>query len=65
MQNITNIFARLWNDEDGAPATEYALLIAFIAIAAAIGMSLLGDGLAAIFTNIGNAIGAINIAPLT
>lgn len=64
MQNITNIFARLWNDEDGAPATEYALLIAFIAIAAAVGMALLGTGLANIFTNIGNALGGISIAPL-
>ncbi|MCZ6844468.1 MAG: Flp family type IVb pilin [Alphaproteobacteria bacterium] len=47
---------RLRKDKSGAVATEYAFLIAFIAIVAAIGMSLLGQNLAAFFNAIGTAL---------
>ena len=47
---------RLRKDESGAVATEYAFLIAFIAIVAAIGMSLLGANLSAFFNDIGAAL---------
>jgi Flp pilus assembly pilin Flp len=47
---------RLVKSETGAVATEYAFLIAFIAIVAATGMTLLGDNLAAFFTDIGTAL---------
>ncbi len=47
---------RLRNDKSGAVATEYAFLIAFIAIVAAIGMSLLGANLSAFFNDIGAAL---------
>ena len=47
---------RLRKDKSGAVATEYAFLIAFIAIVAAIGMVLLGDNLSAFFNDIGVAL---------
>ncbi len=47
---------RLKKDKSGAVATEYAFLIAFIAIVAAIGMVLLGQNLSAFFLAIGEAL---------
>ncbi len=47
---------RLRKDETGAVATEYAFLIAFIAIVAATGMTLLGENLSAFFNDIGSAL---------
>ena len=47
---------RLRKDETGAVATEYAFLIAFIAIVAATGMTLLGENLSAFFNDIGLAL---------
>ncbi len=47
---------RLRKDKSGAVATEYAILIAFIAIVAAIGMSLLGQYLSAFFNAMGVAV---------
>ena len=47
---------RLRKDKSGAVATEYAFLIAFIAIVAAIGMVLLGQNLSAFFNAIGLAL---------
>ena len=47
---------RLRKDKSGAVATEYAFLIAFIAIVAAIGMVLLGENLSAFFNDIGVAL---------
>ena len=47
---------RLRKDKSGAVATEYAFLIAFIAIVAAIGMTLLGTNLSAFFNAIGLAL---------
>ncbi len=47
---------RLRKDKSGAVATEYAFLIAFIAIVAAIGMVLLGQNLSAFFLAIGEAL---------
>jgi Flp pilus assembly pilin Flp len=48
---------RLAKSKSGAVATEYAFLIAFIAIVAAIGMVLLGNNLSAFFNDIGLALG--------
>ena len=48
---------RLCSDKSGAVATEYAFLVAFIAIVAALGMVLLGQNLSTFFTNIGEALG--------
>ena len=61
MTKLKNFLSRLCMDEEGAVATEYALLIVFIALLAAVGMILLGQGLAGLFTGIGSAL---NSAPL-
>ncbi|MDA0341278.1 MAG: Flp family type IVb pilin [Proteobacteria bacterium] len=53
---IQTLALRLRNDKSGAVATEYAFLIAFIAIVAATGMTLLGDNLSKFFTDIGVAL---------
>ena len=55
---------RLRKDNSGAVATEYAFLIAFIAIVAAAGMGLLGNNLSSFFDDIGQALeGAGNAIP--
>ncbi len=53
---IQSLALRLRKDESGAVATEYAFLIAFIAIVAATGMTLLGENLSAFFNDIGLAL---------
>ncbi len=53
---LQSLALRLRKDESGAVATEYAFLIAFIAIVAATGMTLLGENLSAFFNDIGTAL---------
>ena len=53
---LQTLALRLRNDKSGAVATEYAFLIAFIAIVAAIGMTLLGTNLSVFFNDIGVAL---------
>ena len=53
---LQSLALRLRKDESGAVATEYAFLIAFIAIVAATGMTLLGENLSAFFNDIGVAL---------
>ncbi len=53
---LQNMALRLRKDESGAVATEYAFLIAFIAIVAATGMTLLGENLSLFFNAIGLAL---------
>ncbi len=53
---LQSLALRLRKDKSGAVATEYAFLIAFISIVAAIGMVLLGDNLSAFFNDIGVAL---------
>lgn len=53
------IYLRLrqfWKDNLGAVATEYAFVIAFISIVAAMGMTLLGNNLSGFYTTIGSAL---------
>ena len=50
------LLLRLAKSKSGAVATEYAFLIAFISIVAAIGMVLLGDNLSEFFNDIGVAL---------
>jgi pilus assembly protein Flp/PilA len=58
------LFRRLRKDESGAPATEYALLAAFIAIVMAAGAFTLGNGLNNMFGAMGSGIEAIDLTPL-
>jgi Flp pilus assembly pilin Flp len=53
---LQSLAFRLRKDKSGAVATEYAFLIAFIAIVAALGMVLLGENLSAFFNDIGAAL---------
>ena len=53
---LQSLTLRLRKDDSGAVATEYAFLIAFIAIVAATGMTLLGENLSAFFNDIGLAL---------
>jgi len=61
---VMTLLSRLRRDEEGAPAVEYALLVALIAIVAAVGMGILGGGLSAIFGDIGNALQNVQVNPL-
>ncbi len=53
---LQSMVLRLARGKSGAVATEYAFLIAFISIVAAIGMVLLGNNLSAFFNDIGLAL---------
>lgn len=53
---IKTAVIRFAKSKSGAVATEYAFLIAFIAIVAALGMTLLGENLSAFFNDIGVAL---------
>lgn len=58
---ITYLLARLniLNHEKGATAVEYALLVALIALAIIIAVTLLGTQLSALFTRIANTIAGV------
>jgi pilus assembly protein Flp/PilA len=59
------LIGRLHRDERGATATEYALLVVFIALAVAVGANVLGAGISNLFNAIGNQLSGItpNITP--
>jgi pilus assembly protein Flp/PilA len=61
MHSLINRFRR---DERGATATEYALLIVFVALAVAVGASTLGTGMSNLFKNIGTQLSGITLPPL-
>ena len=48
-------------DERGATATEYAMLIVFVALAIAVGAQTLGTDLSAMFTKVGTTLSGITI----
>jgi pilus assembly protein Flp/PilA len=50
MSDVIRYFRR---DERGATATEYALLIVFVALAIAVGAQTLGTGISSLFSTIG------------
>ena len=54
-------FKRFFDDERGATATEYAMLIIFIALAIAGGATLLGSNINTLFSRIGASIN--NLTP--
>ena len=51
-------------DERGATATEYALLIVFVALAIAVGANTLGTNISALFSKIGTQLSAITLPPI-
>ena len=52
---------RFGSDEGGATATEYAMLIVFVALAIAVGAQALGNDLTALFSNVGGKLNGITI----
>ena len=57
MPDLVKYFRR---DERGATATEYALLIVFVALALATGAQTLGSNISTLFSNIGTYISNLN-----
>jgi len=56
MSDLIRYFRR---DERGATATEYALLIVFVALAIAVGANVLGKGVSDLFSTIGASLSSI------
>ena len=50
---------RFRQDERGATATEYAMLVVFIALAVAFGANVLGGNINTLFTKVGTELGAV------
>lgn len=61
MTSFTHFLVRLAKDESGAPAIEYALMAALVALAAAAGMSTLGTGISTFFGNIGTELSTATV----
>ena len=53
---MQNFLTKLWNDESGQDLVEYALLLAFIAIAAIAAVTLLGENIETFFNNVAGRI---------
>lgn len=55
---LTKLYVRtrMWMEDEGATATEYAVLVGFIAIALIVGAGLLAAGLNGYFEKLGTAI---------
>jgi Flp pilus assembly pilin Flp len=47
---------RLWHDNLGATATEYAFIVAFISIVSATGMVVMGNNLSSFYNTIGGVL---------
>jgi pilus assembly protein Flp/PilA len=52
---------RFYRHESGATATEYAMLVVFIALAVAVGAQALGGGLSNLLTNIASTVTNVTI----
>lgn len=49
---------RFWNDESGATAVEYGLMVALIAVVIIVSVALLGTNLNNKFKNVADSVGA-------
>ena len=58
MRSLMNQF---WNDEEGATAVEYALIVGLIAIAIITAVQTLGENLAGLFETIRDTIGDVEV----
>ena len=52
---------RFYRHEDGATATEYAMLVVFIALAIAVGAQALGGGLSNLLNNVATTLTNVTI----
>ncbi len=53
---LKNLWTLLWSDDSGQDLAEYALLIALIALIVIGAVTLLGQEINTVFTNIANAL---------
>ena len=60
---MPDLIKYLRRDERGATATEYALLIVFVALAIAVGAPTLGQGLNDLFSKIGTQFSNVTLPP--
>ena len=58
---MLSLINRFYRYEDGATATEYAMLVVFIALAVAAGAQALGLGVSGMFTNIAGTLTNVTI----
>jgi len=58
---MLTLTTRFRSDERGATATEYAMLIVFVALAIAVGAQTLGNDLSDMFTKVGTTLSGITI----
>jgi pilus assembly protein Flp/PilA len=58
---MLSLISRFRSDESGASATEYAMLIVFVALAIAVGAQTLGTDLSDMFTKVGTTLTGITI----
>jgi len=58
---MLSLIRRFHRHERGATATEYAMLIVFIALAIAVGAQTLGNDLTNLFNEVGARLVAVNI----
>jgi pilus assembly protein Flp/PilA len=54
--NMKNLLNRLWKEEQGQDLIEYALLVALVALAAAVGMNSLATSINTEFTKLGTSL---------
>ena len=58
---MLSLTSRFRNDDGGATATEYAMLIVFVALAIAVGAQALGNDLTTLFKSVGTTLTNIQI----
>lgn len=59
---MLSLIQRFCRDDQGATATEYAILIIFVALAVAAGATILGHALETLFSHVGATIKAATTA---
>ena len=58
---MLDLISRLRSDERGATATEYAMLIVFVALAIAVGAQALGEDLNGLFQRVGTTLVGVTV----
>ncbi len=58
---MLSLLSRFYRHDDGATATEYAMLVVFIALAIAVGAQTLGNAITGFYTNMASTLAQITI----
>jgi Flp pilus assembly pilin Flp len=58
---MLSLISRFYRHDDGATATEYAMLVVFIALAIAVGAQTLGNAITGFYTNMASTLTGITI----